>query len=628
MVHSKAAITPCGVCCDVIRGVGMVMTPCQKPRLTENPPLILFNLTQSETMSAEKKRLLLFIVITLVFMGVWQMWYVNPRIEARKQWEQAQKLKAQESGQLTLENVLSGAAATSASEPVVQKPSAPAKRVNVVSDVLHGSFSLRGAKFDDLTMVEFKQTLDKESESEVLLSPSDTEHGYFTELGWLASKGVAVPDANTLWRTDAEQLTPQQPVTLTWDNGAGLVFERIIRLDEHYMFTVEESIRNESGQAVRLTPYGRINRVRPKTESLFISHEGPMAVIDQLLEEMPYDDIEDEGSLTFDSGKGWIGVGDKYWLTAIIPPVDADIHVKSSFYLKDNRKRFQIDYKSAPIEVDAGERVSITRHVFAGAKKVNVLNDYSQALNVPLFDRAIDYGMLYFLTKPLLSFLLVISAWLGNFGLAILVLTIIVKIILFPLASKSYRSFARMRLFMPEMQQIKERYQGDRMKMNEEMMAFYRKHRINPASGCLPILLQLPVFFALYKVLYVSIEMRHAPFYGWIQDLSMPDPTTLFNLFGLLPYDVAAWLPVIGAWPVLYAISMYVQQMLSPTPQDPTQAIVMKWLPVMFLFLFAGFPAGLVIYWVWNNVLSIAQQYYITRKINADPMYNRDTATK
>jgi YidC/Oxa1 family membrane protein insertase len=579
-------------------------------------------------MTDDKKRLLTFIILTLSFMSFWQWWYVTPQLEARQKWDLAQKDKLEAKEGLTLQDVLSGKAGadalvTNGAVSIAANDLVDAKRVRIESPVLSGSFSLRGARFDDLTMLEFKQTLEEDSGSEVLLSKLGGDKSYFAELGWIAGSNVSVPNSTTVWQADGEVLSPETPVTLSWKNDIGLVFKRKVSLDDHYLFTFDDTIENTTGQPVQLTPYGRINRARADETLLYISHEGPMAVVNEVLEEMTYDDIADEGKIKLDSGTGWIGLGDKYWLTAIIPPLDKQINVKSSFYTSKQEKRYQIEYSSPAIEVGANESASVTRHLFAGAKKVAVLDKYGEDLNVPLFDRAVDYGWLYFLTKPLLAFLLVLNGMIGNFGLAILVLTVIVKLALFPLASKSYRSFARMRLYMPEMTQIKERHKDDRMKMNEEMMSFYKKHRINPASGCLPMLLQLPVFFALYKVLYISIEMRHAPFYGWIKDLSVSDPTSIFNAFGLIPIETAVWLPVIGVWPVLYAVSMWIQQMLNPPPSDPTQAIVMKWLPLIFLFIFAGFPAGLVLYWVWNNTLSIAQQYYITKKINADPLLGK-----
>jgi YidC/Oxa1 family membrane protein insertase len=427
---------------------------------------------------------------------------------------------------------------------------------------------------------------------------------------------VAVPDRDSVWQADGDEIRPGQPVTLSWDNGEGLRFARTIALDDGYLLTVTQRIENTTEEPVGLFPFGLISRWgTPKTLGFYILHEGPIGVLEGKLHEIDYDDLQEDGDLDFRSQGGWLGITDKYWLTALIPDQQSEIEARFLHTLHDGQDRYQVDYRgTAPITVAPGQTAEITDRFFGGAKVVGLLDRYQAEYGIPLFDRAVDFGWFYFLTKPLFHVLHFFYQVTGNYGVAILLLTLLVKLIFFPLANKSYRAMSLMKKLQPKMMELREKYADDKMAMNQALMKLYKDEKVNPMSGCLPIVVQIPVFFALYKVLFVSIEMRHAPFFGWIHDLSAPDPTSVFNLFGLLPFDPPSFL-MIGIWPLIMGATMLLQTKLNPQPADPVQAKVMMLLPVMFIFLFATFPAGLVIYWTWNNVLSIAQQWVIMKRM-------------
>ncbi|MEP2334785.1 membrane protein insertase YidC, partial [Marinobacter sp.] len=399
---------------------------------------------------------------------------------------------------------------------------------------------------------------------------------------------------------------------LTWDNGAGLVFERTYAIDNQFMFSVTQKVRNSSGASVTLFPYGLLSRGgTPETAGFYILHEGPLGVFDETLNEVDYDDLQDDGDVEVAATGGWIGITDKYWLAALVPAQDEAVKYRFMHMIRQQDDRYQTDYLGSARAIPAGGVVESEVHLFAGAKEVKLLDKYEAEYGIANFDLAVDFGWFYFLTKPFFYALSWLHGVVGNFGIAILVFTVAVKAVFYPLANKSYKSMAKMRELTPKMQTLREQYSDDKQRLNQEMMALYKNEKVNPASGCLPIIVQIPVFFALYKVLFVSIEMRHAPFYGWVHDLSAPDPTTLFNLFGLIPWTPPAFIPMIGVWPILMGLTMFLQQRLNPQPADPIQAKVFMFLPIFFTFLLANFPAGLVIYWAWNNLLSIAQQRLI-----------------
>jgi len=486
-------------------------------------------------------------------------------------------------------------------------------RVQISSPRLHGSIALKGARIDDLTLANYHEELDPESPEIALTSPLGSTNPYFAEWGWTAT-GVKVPTGETIWGATSETLSPSQPITLVWDNGEGLTFKRTISMDENYMFTVVQTVENNGTAAVTLYPYALISRTStPETTGFIIIHEGPFGVFDGTLEEVDYDDLRDDGNLKRKSVGGWIGITDKYWMTAVIPDQQAAISADFIYSRDGNNDKYQVDYVSGGVTIAPGSSGSTQGFLFAGAKEVTLMDHYTESLGIANFDLAIDFGVLYFLTKPIFYCLLYINNWFGNFGVAIILLTLAIKLLMFPLANKSYRAMGKMKALQPKMEKLRERFGDDKARLNQEMMALYKREKANPASGCLPLFVQIPVFFALYKVLFVNIEMRHAPFFGWIQDLSAPDPTSVFNLFGLIPWTPPELL-MIGVWPLIMGVSMFLQQKLNPQPADPMQAKIMMALPIVFTFMLGRFPAGLVIYWAANNVLSIAQQWVIMRQ--------------
>jgi YidC/Oxa1 family membrane protein insertase len=454
----------------------------------------------------------------------------------------------------------------------------------------------------------------------MFLSPEETTNPYFAKFGWTSADELALPDDDTVWQSSDTTMSAGRPVTLTWDNGAGLRFFRTISIDANYMFTVSDRVENYGESSVTLRPFGAIVRKgEPETVNFFILHEGALGVFDEVLDQQDYDDLVDADNgriaMTPETAGGWIGITDKYWLTALVPDQQTKASFSYNHWQDSNRDNFQVDFHYIDsLTIPAGDSGTISNRVFTGAKVVRLLDGYKNNLGVPGFDRAVDFGLLFFLTKPMFILLRFLSETIGNFGIAILLVTVIVKVIFFPLANRSYRAMSKMKKLGPEMAKIRERFKDDRQRQQQEMMALYKKEGANPVSGCLPIFVQIPVFFALYKVLFVTIEMRHTPFFGWIQDLSAPDPLNLFTGFGLIPISLPEFIPVIGIWPILMGLSMWLQQRLNPQPMDKMQQRIFMLLPIVFTFILAPFPAGLVIYWTWNNILSIAQQWVIMRQ--------------
>jgi len=492
-----------------------------------------------------------------------------------------------------------------------------APRVRIDTPRLHGSISLVGGRIDDLTLADYRETLDPESAEITLLSPLGAPNPYYVETGWVSGEGTgtALPGPETTWTADGPTLTPETPVTLSWDNGEGLTFKRTFAVDADYMFTVTEAMENTGGATVTLHPYALVARHgTPEVTGFYILHEGLLGVFEEKLEEIDYDDLQDKGVIDKASIGGWIGITDKYWLAAVIPDQQEKIVARFVHRRETNADKYQSDFLGGPRTVAAGATASATTLAFLGAKEVRVLDGYAAEHKIKNFDLAIDFGWFYFLTKPLFLFLILINDYIGNLGVAILLLTVVIKVVFFPLANKSYRAMSQMKRLQPEMTKLRERFGEDKVRLNQEMMALYKREKVSPASGCLPMLIQIPVFFALYKVLFVTIEMRQAPFFGWIQDLSAPDPTTIFNAFGLIPWQPPEIL-LIGIWPLIMGVTMYLQQKLNPAPPDPVQAKIFMFLPIIFTFMLARFPAGLVIYWAWNNVLSMAQQWLIMRSV-------------
>jgi YidC/Oxa1 family membrane protein insertase len=514
-------------------------------------------------------------------------------------------------------------------------------RVTIDAPRVAGSISLLGARIDDLVLSEFRETIEPNSPRVRLLEPRSEPQPYYLQYGWSAAVGtnVKLPDAETVWTASAPTLSQGKPVTLSWDNGGGLVFEIVVGIDEKYMFAVEQRVRNNTGAPVQLFPWGRIRRdYKPHLLGYYVLFEGLLGVVNGRLQETSYDAAKTEAekrdtrlradgrqpeNIAFDGTtvSGWAGITDKYWLTALVanPAVPTTIafrHIAGTG-TGPAAENYQVDFRTAdPLTIDAGATASLPTHVFAGAKVVRLLQGYEEQLNIPMFDYAVDWGWFWFLTRPIFSALDWLNHHLGNFGLAIIVFTVFAKAVFFPLANYSYRSMSRMKLLAPKMTELREKYKEDPQRMQKEVMNLYREEKVNPASGCLPVMVQIPVFFSLYKVIFVTIEMRQAPFYGWIRDLSSVDPTNVFNLFGLIPVDVAHFVPFlhVGAWPLMMGITMWLQMKLNPPPPDPVQAKLFQLMPIGFTFMLAGFPAGLVIYWTWNNLLSITQQWVIMKR--------------
>ena len=484
-------------------------------------------------------------------------------------------------------------------------------RIQFENESVIGSISLKGATIDDLTFKEYNVELNK-NEKIVLLNPRNVEDGYLIESGFVSTnKNIDIPDASSVWEISGnKRLTNNNPVKLTWSNSQGITFEKHISLDDQFLFTVKEKIINSSDKSYNFYSYGQIIRNElPEISGFYILHEGFLSVLDDQLIEEDYDDIQ-EKKFTQIAQEGFVAISDKFWVTSVIQPKGKEF--KTTF---DYKNKFRANYISTKgIEVKANSSIEEKIQIIVAAKRVNVIDGYAENLDINKFDLAIDWGFMYFITKPLFFVLDYFFKLLGNYGLAIIAVTICIRLAFFPLANFSFKSMGKMKLLAPEMARLKELHKDDKMKLQQAMMALYKKEKVNPMSGCLPILVQIPVFFALYKVLFVTIEMRHMPFYGWIHDLSDRDPTSLFNVFGLLPWDPPSFL-LIGAWPIIMGITMFIQQKLNPTPPDPIQAKIFMFFPVFLTVILAPFPAGLVIYWSFNNIFTMIQQYIVQRKM-------------
>ena len=552
---------------------------------------------------SELRNLLLAIILATGVMFAWQYFYERPRTLARENAALAETARRE---QVTVTE----------EQKKHEKPALAAAavgpRLAIHSPSLHGSLALTGARFDDLTLANYRETQEPNAPEVRLLARKDDPDAYFVETGMLASdQDVAVPTETSTWQADSHELSDAKPVTLSWNNGAGLAFEKHIALDPQAMFTITTTIKNSGSKPVKLYPYGLISRNYSDTGKHFIfMHEGPLAVVNHVLDDVTYKTLREDGDKKYEQGSGWLGLADKYWLTALVPDQNLTFDSTLKHFMRDGADAYQVDLRGQAIEVPAGGSASFTMHLFTGAKVVKQLDNYGMQYNIPLFDRAVDFGSLYFLTKPIFTLMNYFHGIVGNFGVAILLLTVVIKALLFPLANKSITAMARTKQLMPKVTEIKAKHAGDKMKMNQEVMALYKREKVNPVAGCLPLLLQIPVFISLYRVLFVTIEMRQAPFFGWIHDLSVPDPSNIFTLFGLVPWVPPHFLHL-GIWPMVMCATMVIQQKLNPKPADEVQAMVMTYMPFMFLILFANFPAGLIIYWAWNNTLTILQTLYI-----------------
>ena len=578
------------------------------------------------------------IAIALSFLVIvgWQFLIVGPKMQAERQ-----RQAVQQSQQTATPSPTPGAstsAATPAPGVAAPPPAAPAapvpgaavagavtrdqalaqsERVKIDTPSLKGSINLTGGRIDDLLLADYRETVEPTSPLVQLFSPTGSEHPYFAEFGWQTTPaGPAVPTAETKWTAEGGPLAPGKDVTLTWDNGAGLVFKRTLSVDPKYMFTVKQTVENHTNAPVQLFPYGVVSRTGlPQTAGYYILHEGLIGYLgNEGLQEIKYKKLDDALPITPPKAdSGWLGITDKYWAAALIPADGKPFQPRFLKGAAGSAPTYQADYLGDAVTVPAGGTAEHDARLFAGAKETRLLDGYTEALKIPHLELLIDWGWFFFITKPMFKLIDWLYRFLGNFGLAILAVTVIVKAVFFPLANRSYASMTKMKKLQPEMVKLQERFKDDRMGLQQAMMQLYKKEKVNPVAGCWPILIQIPVFFSLYKVLFITIEMRHAPFFGWVRDLSAPDPTTIFNLFGLIPWTPPPTLHL-GIWPLIMGFTMWVQMRMNPTPPDKTQAMIFNWMPVIFTFMLGSFPAGLVIYWAWNNTLSVMQQGVIMKR--------------
>ncbi|MEW6150945.1 MAG: membrane protein insertase YidC [Bradyrhizobium sp.] len=595
----------------------------------------------------DNRNTILAVILSGLVLIAWQYFYNVPQMEKQRAQQQTQAELQKGSAPQPSASTTPGSApqpgaaqpstpAVNQAQPVVARETAIAAspRVKIETPRIAGSISLKGGRIDDIALVQYRETVDPKSPPIILYSPSGTAEPYYAEFGWVAATGVTakMPDAQTVWQQEGSgSLTPSTPVVLKWDNGDGLTFRRTIAVDDHYLFTIKDEVSNVGNAPVTLYPFALISRHgAPHVSGYYILHEGLIGYLgDEKLKEYGYKQVDEAKQVNFNNvTNGWLGITDKYWASALLPDTNARLQARFSSNPVGKVHTYQTDYLLDPVTVAIGGTATANARLFAGAKEAGVvginfplagLGGYNKELGLNHFDLLIDWGWFHFLTKPMFLGLDFFFRFFGNFGISILLVTVIVKLLFFPLASKSYASMAKMKSIQPQLLALKERYPDDKVKQQQEMMEIYRKEKINPVAGCLPVLIQIPVFFALYKVLFVTIEMRHAPFFGWIKDLSAPDPTNLFNLFGLIPFDpttipVFGYYLALGIWPIIMGITMWFQMKLNPTPPDPTQQLIFNWMPLIFTFMLAGFPAGLVIYWAWNNLLSVVQQSYIMRR--------------
>jgi YidC/Oxa1 family membrane protein insertase len=586
--------------------------------------------------SEDTRNLFLAIALSVLVMAGWQYFYAGPlyqrehqaQIEAN-QANTPPASEAQPGAASTASPPGAPAAATPPGAPMREAPGtvsqvlAASPRVVIDTPSIGGSIGLKGGKLDDIILKDYHETVDPKSPNVRLFSPPGAPDAYWAETGFVSQAGAKTPGLDTVWSADRQTLTPAQPVTLTWDNGAGLVFKRVVAVDDKYMFTITDSVANSGATPATVQPYALVLRHgRPTVGGYSVLHEGFVGVIgDGGVQQVTYANIEKAtGKLdAFKGDGGWLGFTDKYWGSAVIPAQNAPIEARFSASGTVQPVDYQADFLGKEQSVAPGASVETTTRVFAGAKEVSTIDNYASKLGIKKFDLMIDWGWFYFITKPLFLLIDTIYHWVGNFGVAILIVTVMVKLAFFPLANRSYTSMAKMKKIQPQIAALKDLYPDDKVKQQQEQMALFKREGVNPVAGCLPMVIQIPVFFALYKVIFITIEMRHAPFFGWIRDLSAPDPTNIFTLFGLIPWNPTA-LPMfghflaLGIWPLIMGVSMFFQMKMNPEPTDPVQKQMFSWMPVIFTFMLGTFPAGLVIYWTWNNTLTVLQQYYIMTK--------------
>jgi YidC/Oxa1 family membrane protein insertase len=551
-------------------------------------------------MNHEKRNLFLLVALSALILFGFHYFYERPRLEAAQQAQVEQHAQEPAKG---IVDVLK--------EMVMAPLPAAVSTITIKNGSVKGSFTNQGFEFSNLTLEKYKETTDPESPQVTLLAKKagESESEFYADFGWVSDDAsLKLPNAQTIWNTDSHTLSPQHPVVMTWDNGDGVLFKKVIEIDENYMITIRQTVQNKTSKPLSFRTQGRVVRSNPAPSNYVVLHEGPIGYLDNGLKEIKYDDLKKDKKETIKSRGGWLGITDKYWLVALTP--DQNISVETTFQATETRNSvsYAATFTEPSTVLESGNTFTSTSQLFAGAKSLALLDQYEKVNNIPHFDLAIDFGWFYFITKPLFFAIQWLFDLLGNFGLAIIALTILVRLSFYPLANHSFHAMAKMRELQPQIARLKTTYGDDKVRFQQEMMALYKKHNVNPVAGCVPILIQIPVFFALYKVLFVCIEMRHAPFYGWIVDLSAPDPTTIFNLFGLISWTPPSFL-MIGVLPILMSLSMLVQQKLNPQPTDPIQEKIFKLMPLIFLFMLANFPAGLIIYWICSNIFSVTQQW-------------------
>ncbi|RDJ26979.1 membrane protein insertase YidC [Bosea caraganae] len=591
-------------------------------------------------MKEDNRNLILAITLSVVVLLGWQFFYGVPQMEKQRQ-------IAQQNQQTQTQNVPAGSTSVpapgaapgqpaGAAAPGAAVPATPAvetreqalarsPRVRIDTPKISGSIALTGARIDDVSLKAYRETVDPNSPNIILLSPLGGPNAYYSDFGWVAAPGanVLLPGVTTVWTADGQVLNSAKPLTLTWDNGQGLLFKRIITVDDNAMFQIRDEVENKGAAPVTLFPFGQVVRHgKPATLGYYVLHEGLIGNLgEQGLQEYTYDHIDKEpllsagtnGKVWKDAVGGFVGITDKYWAAAVVPDQARKYEGRYSSVQTGSARTYQADFLGEAITIAPGASAASNGRLFAGAKEVAAVDGYEKNLGIKRFELLIDWGWFYFITKPLFFVMDWIYKHVGNFGIAILVVTLLLKGLFFPLANKSYASMAKMKALQPEMVALRERYADDKMKQQQALMELYKTQKINPLAGCWPVLLQIPVFFALYKILFITIEMRQAPFFGWIKDLAAPDPSNIFNLFGALPFTPPTFLHL-GLWPIIMGITMFVQMKMNPEPPDPVQKMMFTWMPVFFTFLLGSFPAGLVIYWSWNNLLSVTQQGYIMKR--------------
>ncbi|HZZ60792.1 MAG TPA: membrane protein insertase YidC [Roseiarcus sp.] len=581
--------------------------------------------------SEDTRNLFLAIALSVLVMAAWQYFYAGPMSQRQHQAQTQTQVTThpaeQPAAQPRQAGVAAPGAAAAAPGAVATQTVAEAlkasPRVAIDTPSLGGTINLKGGKLDDLVLKDYRETISKDSPLIRLLSPSGAPDAYWATAGYIGAGAAKTPNLDTVWTADGKTLTPEHPLTLTWNNGAGLVFKRVIAVDDKYMFTITDSVANDGDAAATVRPYALVLRHgKPNVAGYSVLHEGLVGVIgDGGVQQVTYAGIEKEPgkTLTYKGDGGWLGFTDKYWASAIIPSQTAPIEARFSASGSEQPVDYQSDFVGPEQTVAPGASVETTMRVFAGAKEVSTIDHYKTTLGIKKFDLMIDWGWFYFITKPMFLLIDTIYKFVGNFGVAILIVTVLVKAAFFPLANRSYNSMAKMKKVQPQIAALKEMYPDDKTKQQQEQMELFKREGVNPVAGCLPMVIQIPVFFALYKVLFITIEMRHAPFFGWIRDLSAQDPTNVFTLFGLVPWEPTA-VPMIGhflhlgIWPLVMGVSMFFQMKMNPEPADPVQKSMFAWMPVIFTFMLGTFPVGLVIYWTWNNTLTVIQQYFIMRR--------------